>query len=282
MACLLKYNNKGNKLDIINNSSILFKEKIYSISNSKENQKIYACLYYERNIKVFKYNTKTDLLKICDEEIKTNSSEKLYKFIPLFNDYVATSDNKGIRIWKKRNNKVKYSLIKRIVLNEKIFDIILYEYKLLIFSKNNGIGFSKLFPNFEMDKIINKIDIIDSIDGLLLNKDYIFDNCKGGIAMIYVKTKELVQYILNDSNNKILCKINEDDLCMVIVNHYYYIKAIRLQYLEGTLKKTEEIKEDNKDELEINSITDYIYICLIDEMKIIIAGYYTHILLESN
>ena len=66
MACLLRYNNKDNKLDIINNSSILFKEKIYSISNSKENQKIYACLYYERNIKVFKYNTKTDLMKICD------------------------------------------------------------------------------------------------------------------------------------------------------------------------------------------------------------------------
>ena len=282
MACLLKYNNKGNKLDIINNSSILFKEKIYSISNSKENQKIYACLYYERNIKVFKYNTKTDLLKICDEEIKTNSSEKLYKFIPLFNDYVATSDNKGIRIWKKRNNKVKYSLIKRIVLNEKIFDIILYEYKLLIFSKNNGIGFSKLFPNFEMDKIINKIDIIDSIDGLLLNKDYIFDNCKGGIAMIFVKTKELVQYILNDSNNKILCKINKDNLCMVIVNHYHYIKAIILQYLEGILKETEEIKVDNKDELEVNSITNFIHICLIDEMKVIIAGYYTHFLLELN
>ena len=133
-----------------------------------------------------------------------------------------------------------------------------------------------------MDKIINKIDIIDSIDGLLLNKDYIFDNCKGGIAMIFVKTKELVQYILNDSNNKILCKINKDNLCMVIVNHYHYIKAIILQYLEGILKETEEIKVDNKDELEVNSITNFIHICLIDEMKVIIAGYYTHFLLELN
>ena len=140
-------------------------------------------------------------------------------------------------VWEKRNDEIKYALIKKIVLNEKIFDIILYEYKLLIFSKKNEIGFAKLFPNFELEKIISKIDIVNSIDGLLLNKDYIFVNCKGGITTISVKTKELVQYILNDANNKILCKINEDNLCMVIVNHYHYIKAINYNILSELLRK---------------------------------------------
>ena len=281
-ACLFKFNNESCKLDIINNSIISFNESIYSISNSKKNQKIYACLCYKKLVKVFKYNIDNNSLKICNEEIKQNSLDKFYKCIPLFNDYVATSDKEEICIWEKRHNRVSYAFINKIIVGHKIFDIILYESKLFIFSIKNEIGFSKIFPNVDLDKSVKKIDVIDSMNGLILNKDYVFANCKEGIAMISVKTKELVQYISIDSNNKILCKISEDNLCMVILNDYHYISTTKLKYYEGCLIKTGEIRVKKDDKIGANNINNTIHIYLIDGMKVIILGYYTYMILDPN
>ena len=45
-------------------------------------------------------------------------------------------------------------------------------------------------------KSLDNIDCLSTQDSLLLfNDQYIIINCKKGFALIYIKTKELVQYI---------------------------------------------------------------------------------------
>ena len=60
-----------------------------------------------------------------------------------------------------------------------------------------------IFINNEILKIekeINKIDCLEKSDNLILIKDCILVNCKKGIAMISIKTKEMIQYIFDDEN----------------------------------------------------------------------------------
>ena len=111
---------------IIIKAKINFNDKIYSVSFTNINNKIYICLLNEKVIKILDFNLDLKQLKICDEEIRDNSLHHFNKFIHLFKEFVATSDNNNIIIWKKNsNNNNNYSKIKTIQLNTDINDLLL-------------------------------------------------------------------------------------------------------------------------------------------------------------
>ena len=66
------------------------------------------------------------------------------------------------------------------------------------------------------EKYITNIDCIDSINCFLLFKQYIIINCKKGIALLLIKTKQIVQYIETEiSENKEIILDNNDSVCIL-------------------------------------------------------------------
>ena len=278
-AFLLSYDSKNNELNILKNSKVLFEDNITSISNSIITNKIYVCISYEKQIKIFDYNLKEESLKLSDEKIIINENiGKGYfnRCIPLSYNSLAVADDISVYILSKNNNNSKnYTLIYTININSKVFNLLLINEKYLIYLIIEGLRFFNI-SNFTLGKIISKIDPSNSYDSLQIINDYIIVNCIGGIAIISIESKELVQYIQNsiDVKNRILCKINEDSICLLIINYYFNITAIKLEFFEGEFIQTEEIiANDIKDFQPNNKGVQFYY---INKWKILINGYYLY------
>ena len=276
-VCLLSY--KNNKLNILKNSKLFFDLKITSVSHSNKMNKIYACLSYEKKIKIFDYNIKEESLTLNNDQII--GDEYFYKCVPLCNNDIVTSYEKSICIWSKNNSNSKKYIIKyKINSNSLIFDLLLVKDRYIIFSRKDNLKFLNN-SNFVFIKKISNIEPINSNNGLLSIKDYIIINCCGGIAIVSINTKELIQYINYNISNKVLCRINDDNICMLIINYNYNVTAVKMKFFEGEFIETDEIIALDQN-FQPNIHTKDVRLCFINQRKIIIMGKNLYSLQESN
>ena len=190
---LIKYYKNKDSFLIIN--QINFKENIHSLNFSPDKKKIYVCLEDKKAIKIINYNPIKNNLKLSEENIETNSNGHFKKCIHINNNSLIAIDNLILYIWIKDDiNSNKYTNIEKIKFKEEIYDICKINDDNLIISQKSKITFLNL-KNLSERKNIKKIDSTSENNNLILIKDYILVNCEKGIAIISLKTKEMIQYI---------------------------------------------------------------------------------------
>ena len=283
---LIAYNKKDG-LYYFSNTNNYFKEKIYSISISNDEKEIYVCLSKKKIVVIFECDLDKCTMKksqnIISDELETG--KHFNKCIQISKEYVTTTENKMITIWKKDNKNIKgYSMQNKMILESNITDILYIneEYFICSLPHDKQILFFNN-QNFAKEKKIGGIDCISSKNCLFLIKDYIVINCEEGIAMISVKTKEFVQYIEEFdgiSSDKKICSNNLDCIYIVCEKDGIYnsqINIIKLKIINGCLEIIEEYNnvDIDKDE-EIHGI-----ICL-NYNDIIIYGKGVYYLEQNN
>ena len=223
---------------------------IQSIFCEKYNEadfKIYACLSNINKILIFICDIKAKSIKKNEDEIfynNENNSEPFIKCIEIPNKlYIVTATSNSISLWMKI--KDIYNCIHNYNINlnndDHISDILAINSECFICSYNtNKIIFynTKIYSE---SKEIN-IDCIDRIDSLLFFKEYILIPCNKGIGIIFIQTKELIQYLESDKdclcikicfnnenslfalfNQKIKYEEEEDDVKKVYLIEYIFI-----------------------------------------------------------
>ena len=214
--------NEDNKIKSLEKTIIGFQRKIYSVSLSRKNDKIFACLKNQKLIKIFNFNLENKLMEESQEEIVDildDSDGRFNKCIEISDDLLVASDNYyNIIVWKMEDTN-KYNNHNRISLNTETCDLLLINDEYFVSSQPNKdtITFFKI-EDFSKEKTIEKIDSIDSNNTLFLYKEFILVNCSGGLALIYIKTKEYIQYIENDIDDVVQSKKG-----LFVYNDYIYI-----------------------------------------------------------
>jgi len=271
---LMSYNEEDKPV-----SKIYFDDEIYSISVSNKRSQVYVCLADERKISILDYNIDEKWIKLDDYEIEDNFDNietHFNKCIDINNeDYLVSCDVKGIYFWKKKienNNEVsdddesediknKYSIIRKIVLNTNTSDLLPVTNDYFISSQpdNKTITFINI-SNFSSDLIIPNIDCIDSTNSLYLLKDNIIVNCINGIAILSVKTKQLIQYLelFLDGDLKKICCNKENIFSVLLYKDAQKINIFELRLnnncfdLYGKYKNIKIEKENNIDIISMN------------------------------
>ena len=287
---MIAYYNTNNQLDYISylrDSYLNFTEQIYSISSSINNQKFYVCLLNKKTIQIFEYDLVDKNMKISEEQIidyPISQNDHFYKCIELPNNLIATSDNIKISIWRKNNANKLYSKKIDILLSEKPNDILAINYDCFILSnyKSSKIIFYDI-NSFNKIKEIQNIDPINSDDCLFLYKSYIIINCIGGIALLLIKNKKLIQYInFEGYYNKKLCITNNEIFYMM--DNSKKVSIMKLKFENGYFIPLEEFKdiEVENENKNINYERNFIENIIVNKNNIIVWGKYIYVLKEKE
>ena len=243
-------------------TQINFEDKIYSISYSNKINKIFICLLNRKSIKIFNVNINEYLIQkdyYLEIKDKSDLDGHFNKCIYLNNKTIAAADDNKIVIYEINNNS--YSKIRFYQINTEINDIILANKDYFVFSKS-AMKSIVFFNMIELSqKEIKNIDCINSPNCLFLIEDYIIINCINGIAILLIKTKELVQYIQNFNGYKNK-KINIDDNNNIyILNNSEKLFFKKMKLSNGCLITTEEYKniEFEKDKYKKIDISSNLY-----------------------
>ena len=114
------------------------------------------------------------------------------KCIQLSPGLLATSNN-NITIWSIKENK--YSIIKNIIVNSNIYDMILIDKDKFMCSSNNKNLIIYDINNYSSLKTIKNIDFRAENNSLFkVNDKYILINCFKGIGIFDIKSNEIIQY----------------------------------------------------------------------------------------
>ena len=198
--CYLSYyDKKDDNIQYCNIQNL--EDEIYSVSISKDSNQIYICLLNKKNVKIIDYNLDNEELIINKNEIIDETSQfnsHFNKCIKICDYFFATADAIRIIIWNKTNENsvISYKNIKISNMQTKTSDMILANNEYFITSQPL-IKTITIFniKSLSQEKYITNIDCIDSTNCFLLFKQYIIINCKQGIALLLIKTKQIVQYI---------------------------------------------------------------------------------------
>ena len=202
---VIPYKNIFNKKDIDDSdidkltiSKLKFNKRICHLSSSDDFNKIYACLYETKSVQIFNYNINDKTLSFSDEFITLFEKGHFTKCIYLEKNLLSTICDNSIFFWSLNNNNQSKNYIntKTRIFQKKIYDICKLNNEYLAFtSQSNLICFN--LKTYEVDKNIPNLDCIKDIDTILIISDFIFVNCEKGIAIIFIKTMEKIQYIEN-------------------------------------------------------------------------------------
>ena len=287
---LSKYDKKSDNIKYSEEKE--FKDKIYSVSISKENSQIYICLLDKKEVKILDYNLDKKEFKLNKNSIidENNIVSHFNKCIKLTNDFFATIDNDMIIIWDKTNDDSnRYNIVKRNYMFENTTDILLAneDYFISSQSKNQTLIIYDI-KSLSIEHYITNIDCIDSTNCFLLFKQYVIINCKKGIALFFIKTKEITQYIENYigfSENKEIILDNNEHICilnktmktnMLLFNIGCDLKIIKLNMVDGLFEPYEEYEKIELKEKDIIRI-----ICLNDG-DFILLGKNVYVLKEEE
>ena len=242
-----KYDQKLDQIKVLFESN--FNENIYSVSISQENSQIYTCLSNKKIVKIIDYDLNQKRFTNINNAINDTNDSILYfnKCISISNGLLATADNKNITLWGKTNNiSNNYNKIKVIQIYGKTSDLLLANSEYFISSQPEIKTITIIeIKSLEPIKYIPNIDCIDSFNCFLLFKDYIIINCKKGIALLLIKTKEISQYIENIfeiSENKKIFLDSKDNICiwsqkkkgnLILFNERYYLTIKKLKINNG-------------------------------------------------
>ena len=137
-----------------------------------------------------------------------------------------------------------------------------YDTKKIVFYDKN---------NLDINKVIKNIDAINSHNCLFSFGKYIIINCEEGIALLLIKTKEMVQYINSYKDGwKLLCSSFDNNI-YILYEEYSLLRKIKFK--EGGFIPIEEYK--------IKKNTEY-FNCLIcinyEDNDIIACNNYIYLL----
>ena len=176
-------------------------ENIFIYNNTNKIYTIYVCFKNISKISIFNYNIKSNNFGMSTDEIIKHSSSNFYKCIKLSEKMIATIDkDRFIDIWlKDKENEKGLTHMSNIRSDKTISDIILVNLEYFITSHYTSEQINFYDTNtFSLVKTLSNIDCLNELDSLFIfNNKYILVNCINGFAIIYIKTKELVQYIEN-------------------------------------------------------------------------------------
>ena len=184
----------------LNKSKTEFEEEIFRFNISIDRKNIYACLKNKKSINIFNYNSDDNTIKLTEEKIEIGENGHFNKCIHINNNCLLIIDDMTLYLFSKNKlNSQKFINTNKITFETKIYDICKIDDKYALISQKSKL----IIINNEILKIekeINKIDCLEKSDNLIIIKDCILVNCKKGIAMISIKTKEMIQYIFDDEN----------------------------------------------------------------------------------
>lgn len=92
---------KYGSITTLEKTKIEFKRNIHSVSISPRKNKVYACLTNSREVIIFNFDLKNELMEQNKNEITDEGGNKFNKCIEISNNLVATADNECIIIWEK-------------------------------------------------------------------------------------------------------------------------------------------------------------------------------------
>ncbi len=228
---LMRYNGKG-KLLGNKGYEIYFPNASYFYI-SPDKSKVYVHSDKKNSITIF--NHKDGSLQLSDEAIQlpTNDIEKI---VQIDENHLILMDSTSIHLLYKIN-KI-YSAINKVNFEYVLYDTCKINEKYLIASNAYKLTFV-IIENLTKEKVIPNVDCINKINSLILIEDCVLVNCKKGIAILSIKTKEIIQYIENIDmweTNKIIKKSTDDIIyiwnSLNIVSKYifdnYELKLIRI------------------------------------------------------
>ena len=220
-------------------------ERIKSLSFSTDNKKIYSCLSSKKSVLIINYDSEKNTLKLSDEkiEIKDGLYKNFWKCIPINDNKIITIDKDSIYLWNKKylNQNNFLNSQKKDLFCSNLYDACQINDECLLFSHCESLTFLTI-ENLEVEKNIKDIDCNSNKEkkSLILIKDCVLVNCSKGIAIISIKTKEMIQYIQNWENfdSKEIVKSS---------NNYIYISnslndLFGFNFLEYDLKLVEKTK----------------------------------------
>ena len=256
-------------------TTIDFRQRIFSASLSLQKNKIYATLTNSRKVVIFNLDLENQLMERSDDEIKDNEDGgRFNKCIEISDEFIATADTYSIIIWKKYTKE--YVNIKKIYLDKETYDLLLINNEYFVSTQANQKTLTFIdIPDLKEDKIITEIDCIEENNCLFLFKNYIIVNCKEGIAIILLETKEIIQYIENFDSDQISKRLsiynNDNDYILYILNRLdsdynkqkFNIKIMKLEddqlKLIGRYDETEIEDQGKLQIIALNKDTTLIY-----------------------
>jgi len=249
-----------------------FKDKIYSISLSLDKKIIYGCLNDKKIVKFFYFDEKEFSIKNQEITDKEDITSHFNKCIQLTEKYLATADNKFIKIWKN-NNKEQLEVEKKIDIKTKTSDLLLVNDEYFISSQPDKKTIIIININtFEILNTILNVDCIDSLNSLFNLQNFVIINCIKGIQLLFKETREITQNIEdfdNESKNKELYVYN--NRLYILDNYSSNIKLSLFELNDGLLEK---IQEYEKTKIEDNNLK----IMVMNEEQICLLGKKMHIL----
>ena len=187
--------------------------------------------------------------EIIDNE---NRYSHFNKCIQLTKKYLATADNKYIKIWKN-NNKEQLETEIKIFIGSKTSDLLLVNDEYFISSQPDKKTIIIININtFEISKTISNVDCIDSQNSLLSLQNFVIINCVKDIQLLFKETKEIIQNIQNfenDSWNKELFVYNNRLYILQEFQeykNYKYSSTIKIsifEFFEGLLENIREYQK---------------------------------------
>ena len=191
-----RYNKNQNQ--IISFANIPINEKIYSISLSSIEKKIFLSILNIKKIKIIDYDLKNNIYKLNQSEISNPYNYLVNSFyskcIQLSKELFVTSEPNVITIWSYNRNN--YSQKKTIDINGLSYSMLLIDSNYFIFTQidKKTIGIIDI-NNLTLDKVINIIDCKSDTDSLRkINNKYVLINGYNGIGIFSIESRELVQY----------------------------------------------------------------------------------------
>jgi hypothetical protein len=256
-------------------TTIDFRQRIFSASLSLQKNKIYATLTNSRKVVIFNLDLENQLMERSDDEIKDNEDGgRFNKCIEISDEFIATADTYSIIIWKKYTKE--YVNIKKIYLDKETYDLLLINNEYFVSTQANQKTLTFIdIPDLKEDKIITEIDCIEENNCLFLFKNNIIVNCKEGIAIILLETKEIIQYIENFDSDQISKRLsiynNDNDYILYILNRLdsdynkqkFNVKIMKLEddqlKLIGRYDETEIEDQGKLQIIALNKYTTLIY-----------------------
>ena len=193
---LMTYDIKKNsliKLDKLSFEKYKQIENIY-ISNDKNDKDIYyiyICLTEKKVIKFYKVNAQVWKLEKMKDKIKEKTKGYYKNCIYIGKSQFATVDNEEKEKILKKNENI-FLNIKEILFSNEIHHLLFVNneylvvssfYKNIYFINNNSLDIEKKLNVKYYDNVMN------------LNDKYIIYTCNESVGLIYIKTKEVVQFI---------------------------------------------------------------------------------------
>ena len=265
-----------NDMQALDKTLIDFGLRIYSTSLSLQKNRIYATLANSRKVVIFNFDLENKLMEKSSDEINDNEDGgRFNKCIEISDENIATADSNSIIIWKRYNEE--YVNIKKIYLGKEIYDLLLInnEYFVSTQAEQKTLTFIDI-SDLKEDKVITNIDCIEDNNCLFLFKNYIIVNCKEGITLISIETKDITQYIQNfdfDLKYKSLSIYNNDNDYIL-----YILSSLDTKYNKQMFNIRIMKMEDNQLELignyEETEIDDQgkLHLIILNKYTILIYG----------